>query len=286
MNLGWVSVHRKIQDHWLWADKPFSKGQAWVDMLLLANHADNKFLLGNELTEVQAGSFITSELKLMERWGWSKTKVRSFLDLLQKDEMIVKKTDRKKTTITLVNYGLFQDSETTEKPQKDRKKTTKRPQKDTNNNENNDNNENNNNTYKYSPIPELEKAIEEFVLFRKKVKKPLTEHGIELVIKKLSKLASSVDKQVAIINQSIEQGWTGLYELKEDKKKSGGRKEIVPQWMDKPKPNKFHNFDQREYDYDELEKKCIDKVNKQEQKELSPEYVARVKALKERCGAS
>ena len=44
---GWVSVHRQIQNHWLWTDKPFSKGQAWIDMLMLANHVDNKILLGN-----------------------------------------------------------------------------------------------------------------------------------------------------------------------------------------------------------------------------------------------
>ena len=98
MITSWISLHREIQKHWLWADKPFSKGQAWIDMLLLANHSDNKFLLGNELIEIKEGSFVTSELKLMERWGWGKSKTRAFLDLLQSDSMIVKKTDHKKTT--------------------------------------------------------------------------------------------------------------------------------------------------------------------------------------------
>ena len=140
---GWVALHRAIQEHWLWKEKPFSKGQAWIDMLMMANHDDNKFLLGNELVEVKAGSFITSELKLAERWGWSKTKVRSFLNVLQNDSMIVKKSDRKKTTITIENYSVYSVYKTTEKPQKNHKKTTEKPQKNTNNNENNDNNENN-----------------------------------------------------------------------------------------------------------------------------------------------
>ena len=139
---GWIALHRKIQDHWLWEDKPFSRGQAWIDMLLLANHDDNKFLLGNELVEVKCGSFITSELKLMERWGWGKTKTRAFLDLLQSDEMIVKKSDRKKTTITIVNYKEYSSLETTDKPRTDRRQTNSRPTADTNNNDNNDNNEN------------------------------------------------------------------------------------------------------------------------------------------------
>lgn len=158
MSKGWISLHRQIQCHWLWDEKPFSKGQAWIDLLLLANHADKKFLLGNELVECKAGSFITSELKLMERWGWSKAKVRSFLALLESDQMITKKTDRKKTTIIIENYSVYSVHETTEEPEKDHKKTAKRPQKDTNNNDNNDNNENNiSNNRRFTP-PSLEEV--------------------------------------------------------------------------------------------------------------------------------
>jgi uncharacterized phage protein (TIGR02220 family) len=141
---GWIPVHRQLQEHWLWADKPFSKGQAWIDILLLAHHDDKKFLLGNELVEVKSGSFITSELKLMERWGWGKEKTRNFLSLLQKDGMITKKSDRKKTTIIVENYSVYALYETTVRPQTDHKQTTARPQADcepyTNNNDNNDNN--------------------------------------------------------------------------------------------------------------------------------------------------
>lgn len=142
---GWISLSRKVRDCWIWQDKPFSKGQAWVDMLLSANHEDKKFLLGNELVEVKRGSFITSEHKLMDKWGWSKTKVRAFLLLLENDSMIVKISDKKKTTINIVNYSDYQDSQTTKEPQKNHEETTKEPQKDPNNNDNNENNVNKNN---------------------------------------------------------------------------------------------------------------------------------------------
>ena len=142
MAKGWVAIYRQLQDHWLWEERPFSKAQAWIDMLLLANHDDNKFLLGNELVEVKQGSFITSELKLMERWGWGKSKTRAFLDLLQKDGMIVKISDRKKTTITIVNYSDYAVLKTTDGLQTDCEQTDNRPQADTNNNYNNDNNDN------------------------------------------------------------------------------------------------------------------------------------------------
>ncbi len=138
---GWIKLHRCITDHWIYQEKPFSRFQAWVDLLLLANHKDNKTVLGSKIIDVERGSFVTSELKLMDRWGWSKSKVRKFLTLLENDKMIVKKSDSKKTTITIVNYSFYQDKETTEEPQKDHRKTTEEPQKDTNKNDKNDKND-------------------------------------------------------------------------------------------------------------------------------------------------
>ncbi|WP_432401020.1 hypothetical protein [Wukongibacter sp. M2B1] len=141
---GWIKLHRNIQDHWIYKEKrTFSKYEAWLDMIMMANHKENKFLLGNELIKVSRGQFITSELKLMEKWGWSKTKLRNFLKMLEKDGMILKESDNKKTTITIVNYSDWQDQETTERPQEDHKKTTERPQEDTNKNEKNEKNEKN-----------------------------------------------------------------------------------------------------------------------------------------------
>lgn len=140
-NTGWIHLHRSIRHNWIWEDRPFSYGQAWIDLLLMANHSDNKFQFGTEIVTVERGSFITSELKLMGNWGWSKSKVRRFLKLLESDGMIVKKTDRKKTTITVVNYNIYNDMKTDERPKKDQSKTDERPKKDTNKNEKNEKND-------------------------------------------------------------------------------------------------------------------------------------------------
>lgn len=120
---GWVKVHRNLMEHPIWMEKPFSKGQAWVDIILSANHTGRKVLIGNKMETIDSGSFVTSELKLMDRWGWSKNKVRAFLKLLENDSMIVKNSNSKRTAITLVNYGKYQVLETTKEPQKDCKET-------------------------------------------------------------------------------------------------------------------------------------------------------------------
>lgn len=140
---GWVAIYRRLQDHWLWEDKPFSKQAAWIDMLLLANHDDNKFLFGNELVEVKCGSFITSIEKLKHRWGWSNTKVTNFLKLLENDEMVTKKSDTKKTVITIVKYSDYATYEKTKTMRERCENDTETMQEHINNNYNNDNNYNN-----------------------------------------------------------------------------------------------------------------------------------------------
>lgn len=248
--MGWIRLDRKITENWLWEDKPFSKGQAWIDLILMANHKDNKFPLGDDVISVERGSFVTSELKLMQRWGWSKTKVRAFLSQLQNDQMLVKKTDRKKTTLTIANYGVYQDIETTEEPKKDRKRTDERPKKNTNNKETS---KQVNNIKTYSENTELNSAILDFIEFRKKIKAPMTDKAIDLTISKLNKFSPDVSIQIAILNQSIERGWRGVFPLKEDSQ------QINPQ----PKQtNKQLQYPQRTYsaqDYADLEKKLINK---------------------------
>lgn len=114
---GWQKVYRDIQNHWLWEDKPFSRGQAFIDLILLVNHQDGKILFEGDLIEVKRGTKVTSLRKLGESWGWSSKKVKKFLEQLEKDKMITYKSDNKKTVVTIENYNLYQDSGNTEETQ-------------------------------------------------------------------------------------------------------------------------------------------------------------------------
>ncbi|MDK2917269.1 MAG: hypothetical protein PWQ37_2 [Candidatus Petromonas sp.] len=135
---GWISLHRKIQKHWLWKDKPFSKGQAWIDILMMVNHEDGKAYFRDSVYEVKRGERITSELQLAERWGWSRNKVRKFLDDLKKEQMLEVKKDKRKTFLKVVNYNTYQVSKTLKSTtESTRDETTERQQKDINNNDNN-----------------------------------------------------------------------------------------------------------------------------------------------------
>ncbi len=126
---GWLKLYRSIQNHWLWEDKPFSRGQAFIDLLLMANHKDNKILFNGELIEIKRGSRITSLRQLSDAWGWSTTKVKKFLELLEKENMITVKSDNKKTLVTIENYGVYQEVGNTEETQEKQQSNTEVTQK-------------------------------------------------------------------------------------------------------------------------------------------------------------
>lgn len=150
---GWVSLHRQIREHWLWDDKPFSKGQAWVDMILRANHTEARVLIESEIIHVPEGAFFSSETSLAEEWGWSRKKVHSFVEVLMKDGMLSTKKHRKGAVFFLTNYSNFSYKGTAEAPQRNGTSTAQAPQRNTNNNDNNNNNENKEIIELFSSIP-------------------------------------------------------------------------------------------------------------------------------------
>lgn len=139
---GWIKLHRCIRSNWIWNDKPFSRGQAFLDLLLMVNHEDKKIIFNGSLTEVKRGSCITSIRKLGDRWGWSNKKIKMFLDQLQGDQMITYESNTKRTLVTIEKYDLYQSKETpkeqqstTEETQKHNKSITEAYQKHTNKND-------------------------------------------------------------------------------------------------------------------------------------------------------
>ena len=273
-NKGWISLYRKIQDSWLWQDKPFSRGQAFVDLLLLANHQNRKVMFNGNLIELKRGEFITSIRKLCNKWGWSNSKVKKFLDVLQIDEMIFYKSDTKKTIINIINYKVYQITNTTKSETKRLERHIKDhievQQEHTNNNSNNIKNVNNSNNIitvdyiefynnNFHPInsyevnmltrfekdgldPEviklaLEKAIENNVMNIRYVKSIL-QNWLEKNIKNIEDVKVEQEK----------------FKVKLEEKKSKGRVKI----------GHFNDYKQRKYDgtdggmtFDKLEKKLL-----------------------------
>ena len=112
---GWIRIHRKLQESQIWChDEPFDMRSAWIDLLLMANHADRETIFDYTPVMVRRGQLITSVRKLSLRWGWSKNKTLKYLRLLENASMIERDSNARRTLLTIVNYGIYQDGRDTD----------------------------------------------------------------------------------------------------------------------------------------------------------------------------
>ena len=72
--------------------------------------------------------------------------------------------------------------------------------------------------------PQLAEALNAFAEHRKKLHKPMTDRAKALMLSKLSKMASTEQEQIAILNQSIMNGWQGVFPLKPEWKQERNEK--------------------------------------------------------------
>ncbi len=107
-NYGYIKLYRDIQGHYLWNEKPFDRGRAFIDLVLLANHSDKKIMINGNLKTIRRGQLFTSRKKLADRWGWSTKKVDGFIKLLKTDKMVTAEGTAEGTTLTVENYEVYQ----------------------------------------------------------------------------------------------------------------------------------------------------------------------------------
>ena len=81
----------------------------------------------------------------------------------------------------------------------------------------------------------LDIAIDDFKDFRKKKKKPMTDRAITLLLNKLSTFTNDDSIKIKILEQSIMNGWTSIYEIKENK-----QNDFKPEFI-KPVMESFDN---------------------------------------------
>lgn len=81
MERGYIKLWRKIMDHDLYnEDRPKTRLEAWIDILLLAR--------GTDSGEIKRGELKISTRDLAKRWQWSRPKVRRFLQYLKREHMV------------------------------------------------------------------------------------------------------------------------------------------------------------------------------------------------------
>lgn len=152
MLTGRYKLHRQSQENELYFLEPFTKRQAWNDLLLTTAFKDWKILVRGNVIEVKKWQNWYSERTLAERRQWSRDKVRRFLNYLETIQQVEQQKSKVKSIITIINREKYQWNDTTDNTT-DRPQTI--PQTDT--------------IKKYNKVKEIKESIytEDFENFRK-----------------------------------------------------------------------------------------------------------------------
>lgn len=86
----------------------------------------------------------------------------------------------------------------------------------------------------YTDDSELREALRGFVQMRCAMRKRPTNRALELLFQKLDSLAGDTETKIAILNQSILNGWQGVFPLKDEESRKSEKKD------DGPKPNWYY----------------------------------------------
>lgn len=207
----------------MYFEEPFTKWQAWHDLIFLAAYKDTFVFVRGVKVDVKRGQAAVSERMLAERWKWSRGKVNRFLDVLKDVQRIEPQTmPQDKNVITLlsiVNYNKYQDGSTTDE-------TTDRTTNETTNETTNKEVKKSRNIIEKEKYKK-EKAFEGFgedwiKLFNewleyKAAKKQgyKTDKSLRAMANQLYELASGdIETARKIVNQSLANNWSGLFALK------------------------------------------------------------------------
>ena len=180
---GWIKLHRKILD-WEWYNDS-NTFRLFMHLILKANHKEKKY----RGVSIKIGCLMTGRELLSKETGLSEQQIRTCLKRLKSTNEITINSSKQGTIIQVVNYNKYQISTndlTDNQPNINRQLTI-------------------NNNYKNNK----EIILDEWINYRKQIKKPLSQASIKKLKEDLE--LYSDDKIKFVINNSISNGWQGLF---------------------------------------------------------------------------
>ena len=229
-NKTYIKLYRKVMDNAIFLELPYDRWHAFEFLILKARRFPTVTILKGKPIKLEVGQLICGEEKLASKWGWSRGKVKRYLDMLENLGMIKKNGTPYGTLITIENYTKYQGecpySDTTDDTTDGTSLDTSDGTTDGTHKKNVKKEKKEKNVKKdiYIGVPdELKTAFMEFAEMREAKKKPImTENTVTRILNRLEKFASSTDEKIAILNQSTDHCWIDVYGLKDKPKKGTG----------------------------------------------------------------
>ena len=121
-SLGWISLYRSIRVNWIWQNEIYLK--RWLIILFEVNHCSKKIALGYDFITLSKGQSANSLRTWSNLFDCGVRQTSKFFDLLERDNMITKKTigngKNSTTLISVINYEQYQEQQS-QKPIRENK---------------------------------------------------------------------------------------------------------------------------------------------------------------------
>lgn len=116
MNPDTFCVSRRVWSDPQFKNEPFTEREAWIWLVGKAYWKNGNVRVGRHVIQLERGQYAASTRGIADVWGWSRAKVRRFLDRLESDGNIIRtlahqpahKSAPPPTLITVCNYAVYQ----------------------------------------------------------------------------------------------------------------------------------------------------------------------------------
>ena len=113
MSDGWIKIHRSILEDELYFSEKFTRTQAWIDLLLLAEYKPKVLFVRGIRLDLQRGQLAISIRDLSARWKWGVNKVQSFMKELVESGKIDTQKSNLINVISICKYEIYQGGDDT-----------------------------------------------------------------------------------------------------------------------------------------------------------------------------
>lgn len=243
MGQGWICLHRKMID-WEWFSDP-PTAHLFTYLLLAANHKPGRW----KGIDIPKGGLITSRAQLAAKTGLSEQQIRTAIKHLISTGEVTSRSSSRYTLLIVNNYAQYQSDNQMTNQQSTNNQPATNQLITTNNNNNNNNNENNVTILPKSPAkqqpfrpaaelgrvvdnytknPDLRSKLIKFVESRKRRNKPVDAETMNMLLENLSDLAKDDAGKIAVVDQTLMNGWNGFFPISGQQKQEKG----VPDWYE------------------------------------------------------
>ena len=225
-NQGWISLHRELLQKSIWIESTAEQKVILITLMLMVNHAPNKWEWKGKEYVLQAGQVITSLDSIVQKAGKgiSVQNVRTALKRFEKLGFLTNESTKQNRLITIVNYKEYQGIDTTPNKAPNSQLTINQQsannQLTTNNNVNNDNNVNNvnkdilsnksdkvnhqenfNRLWELYPKGRKQGKDKAFISYKKAIKEGVTDEVIEKAIENYKKQIAIQQTELQFVKQ-------------------------------------------------------------------------------------